>query len=210
MYMRSQNEISFGGQILPHFLKKNIKKIISTTSGNILVYDHKQELERHYDEAKPFCKHRIVFDGPHSVSKKKNTLKMPNAERCIGKLVSMVRVSLHSSFWGEAVMTSTHISNRMPTSANEDNAHAHISNRMPTSANEDNALHPDNLYLSLVGSLVEFVAAVEACKAALWTSRLRSPSLYRNRSRKEYSLGVKFGVDPYYVSRFWLVSAGAT
>ena len=29
---------------------------------------------------------------------------------------------LHPSFWGEAAMTAAHVSNRMPTSANEDNA----------------------------------------------------------------------------------------
>ena len=49
------------------------------------------------------------------------------AERYIGKLVALVRVMLadarlHPSFWGEASMAAAHISNRMPTSANEDDA----------------------------------------------------------------------------------------
>ena len=49
------------------------------------------------------------------------------AERYIGKLVALIRVMLadarlHPSFWGEASMAAAHISNRMPTSANEDNA----------------------------------------------------------------------------------------
>ena len=49
------------------------------------------------------------------------------AERAIGKTMAMVRTMMAAAsaptyLWGEALLAAVHVSNRLPTSANEDNA----------------------------------------------------------------------------------------